>query len=117
MTTATKFTMNTQHLTLLRNAYVSWQGFGNEIGAPEIDVKRPYGNKSVLSDIHWLLTGERVGIVGSKRKRLSKREEKKYLKLHQETEIALQIILHTGEFVIGNYERSFPHRNWRFIQP
>ncbi len=108
-----KFTLTKNHIKLLRRMYVGWQDC--ETGAPEIDPKRPYGNSSVSYDIHEILTGESIGLTDSKRNILTDKEEEKYLKLHKETEIALQIVLSTGKFKVGNYECEMYKNNWKYI--
>ena len=64
-----EFNLHEDHLTLLRNFYVSWQWC--EFGAPEINPKRPYGNSDVLEDIRELL-GFEVGDVYSQDEMLLK---------------------------------------------
>jgi hypothetical protein len=108
------FTVTEDHLKLLRQFQVGWQDC--ETGAPEIDPKRPYGNSYVSGDIHEILTGEQVGTTDSKRDDLTEEEEKKYLELHRETEIALQIVLATGKFKAGNYECDEYGTDWKRIQ-
>ena len=104
------FTITKNHLKLLRRMYVGWQDC--ETGAPEIDPKRPYGNSSVANDIHEILTGETIGMTDSKRDSLTSDEEEKYMKLHRETETALQIVLAVGKFKTGNYEADDYRNDW-----
>jgi len=110
MKTIKRFTMTKNHLKLLRRMVVSWQDC--ETGAPEINPKRPYGNSSVADDIHEILTGETIGCTDSKRYELTEDESEKYIKLHKETETALQIVLATGKFSVGNYEADKYSTNW-----
>jgi hypothetical protein len=105
------FKITENHLKLLKRMYVGWQDC--ETGAPEIDPKRPYGNSSVDHDIHEILTGETIGMTDSKRDSLTDVESKKYLKLHRETEIVLQIVLAVGKFEIGKYEADDYYNNWQ----
>jgi hypothetical protein len=107
----TQFIMTADHLALLRKMYVGWQDV--EFGAPEIDPKRPYGNKSVEIDIHEILTGESVGESGSQRDKLTADEHERYQRLHRETETALQIVLIVGAFEVGSYACDAYHINWR----
>jgi hypothetical protein len=108
-----QFELTADHLKLIRRMNVGWQG--DERGAPEIDPKRPYGNSSVLEDIHEILTGEDIGLISSKRDRLTLEEEDKYAKLHRETEIALQIVLTSGQFVPGLYEAERYRQDWKLL--
>jgi hypothetical protein len=107
------FTLTKEHVKLLRRFQVGWQGC--ETGAPEIDPKRPYGNSAVPFDIHEILTGETIGCTDSKREELTDKESEKYLKLHRETEIALQIVLATGGFKPGNYESEEYGSEWHLV--
>ncbi len=86
---------------------VDWQD--RETGAPEIAPKRPYGNSDVPLDMWRILYGESLDALDSK-------ERGKLLELHRETETALQIVLATGEFRTGRYERDNPYTHlWRRI--
>lgn len=111
--TTRKFTVTRDHLKLLRCAYVSW--CNDETGAPQIDPKRPYGNGSVVEDIHEILTGESVGTFGSVREELTDEEQRRYMALHRETETVVQIALATGTLEPGKYEADQYGRNWRKV--
>lgn len=97
-----RFTVTDEHLRLLRRAYVSWDEI--EFGAPGIDPKRPYGNSDVYGDI-----AEILGLVdGQWQDEVEEgwpppELEWRFLRLHVETAIALQIGLATGEFRAGRY--------------
>lgn len=98
----TEFTVTHEHLRLLRNAHVFWDEA--EFGAPSIDPKRPYGNSNVYRDIAEILDvpeseWEHEG------QYWSLDNEWRFLRLHVETAIALQIALATGEFRAGHYVR------------
>ena len=109
-----KFKLTKNHLKLLKRFEVSWQDC--EFGAPEIDPKRPYGNSDVLNDIHEILTGETICCVNSKRDELTEDEKEKYSKLHKEMETALQIILSTLSFKLGNYECEEYSNDWKLVK-
>ena len=102
-----RFVLTEDHIKLLRHTYMMW--WDCEYGAPAIDPKRPYGNSDVERDIHSLLTGQEP-------EELSSTERENYRRLHEETEVALEIILRTGSFVPGVYERVFyPNRDWKRV--
>jgi hypothetical protein len=109
---ARDFTVTDEHLRLLRRAYI-WWGSG-EFGAPEIDTKRPYGNSSVFGDI-----AEILGVPDSEWADVDLNPlvdaEWRFLRLHVETAIALQITLATGEFRTGRYlrEEKWDTRGWK----
>jgi hypothetical protein len=83
-----------------------------EFGAPEIDCKRPYGNSSVFADI-----AEVLGIPDSEWADENMDPlpdyEQRFLRLHVETAVALQIALSTGEFRTGRYTREDGSLNWK----
>jgi hypothetical protein len=106
MTDRKTFTVTEEHLKLIRKFNVGWQDC--ETGAPEIDPKRPYGNSSVAVDVYEILDGHAIGD-----KELTKDERDKYLKLHRETENALQVVLATGQFKPGIYEADPYRKNWK----
>jgi hypothetical protein len=98
-----QFTVTDEHLRLLRRARIWWDGL--EFGAPGIDPKRPYGNSNVFADIaeilevpdsEWMDAYE--GLIPD--------AEWRFLRLHVETAIALQIGLATREFRAGRYVRG-----------
>ncbi len=85
-----RFTVTGEHLKLLRNAHLVWRGEG--AGAPAVNANRPYGSTSIEADIAEIL-GKYAGNSGVLRA------------IHQQTGIALQIVLCTGKFETGTYER------------
>jgi len=97
------FTVTDEHLRLLRRAYV-WWGEG-EFGAPQIDSKRPYGNSNVYRDIAEILGVSDSEWADADLNPLPDAEWR-FLRLHVETAIALQIALATGEFRTGRYVRD-----------
>ena len=106
-----EFTLTQDHVTLLRAMYVGWQDC--ETGAPEIDPKRPYGNSDVARDVAEMLgwiTSEAV----DENDGLSEAMIDKAEALHQETAIALQIVLSTGCFTPGKYRQveKYNSRSW-----
>jgi len=67
----------------------------------------------VPEDIHEILTGETIGCTTSDRDELTETETERYIKLHRETETALQVVLSTGNFKAGNYEADAYSNSWR----
>jgi hypothetical protein len=110
-----EFTVTDEHLRLLRHGHVFWDEA--EFGAPSIDAKRPYGNSNVYRDI-----AEILGVPESEwsDRQLSPSLDVKwrFLRLHVETAIALQIALFTGEFRTGRYVRDqkFDRQHWRRVE-
>ena len=95
----TSFTLTHEHVALLRRMYVGWQDC--EFGAPEIDPKRPYGNSSVAYDV-----AEILGLPREADGDLDDAVRERCETLHFETGVALQIVLATGAFEIGEYGRT-----------
>lgn len=93
------FTLTSDHIKLLRRFIVGWQDC--EFGAPEIDPKRPYGNSDVIEDIREILVKELT--------------DKEARNIHNETQIALQIILFTGKMKPGTYECE-NYFEWKLIK-
>jgi len=93
------FEVTKQHLKLLRNFQIGWQNC--EFGAPEIDPKRPYGNSDVVEDIAVILGIEP--------------DHKACMKIHKETQTALEIALQTGKFKAGEYIRRKTWDTWKLI--
>ena len=105
------FTLTENHIKLLRRMHVGWQDC--ETGAPEIDPKRPYGNSAVARDIAEIL-GEPV--VEDVSGYMEAGQHKRLMRLHSETEMALQIVLVTGAFEPGEYEQADPYRSRSWVR-
>jgi hypothetical protein len=101
------FEVTEDHLTLLRNANVGWDGC--EFGAPSIDCKRPYGNSAVYGDMVRLLEWGGDGEYEA----FTEHQQHELDRIHKETATALQIILAVGYFKAGRYEADKYRRNWR----
>jgi hypothetical protein len=98
-----RFTVTDEHLRLLRRAHVTWTDA--EFGAPEIDCKRPYGNSDVYSDIAEILGIPEAEWFEEDIEPFPEAEWR-FLRLHVETAVVLQIALATGEFRPGRYVRE-----------
>ena len=91
-----RFELKEQHLKLLKWSCVRWNEYGTDgYGAATIDPKRPYGNSGVCGDLIDLL--EDYGDLTLA----------ELMKLHRETETALQICLTMQSFEVGTYEREW----------
>jgi hypothetical protein len=105
-----KFTVTSQHLLLMKRMYISYNSYC-EFGAPEVNPKRPYGNSDVYYDIGEILEITPSG--GSEDDpEFTAGQEVEMLKLHKETETALQIAVVTGCFESGEYEADEYSSNW-----
>lgn len=102
------FTITSEHLKLIRRMNVGWQDC--ETGAPEIDPKRPYGNSSVDCDVAEILG---LDIDWDRDDVISDQTREYCEMLHKQTEDALQIVLATGKFEVGTFEREDYSSNWK----
>jgi hypothetical protein len=95
-----RFTVTDEHLKLLRSAQVIW--CNQDYGAPSIDTARPYGSAAIEPDMARII-GKYAGNKGVLRA------------IHLQTLTALQIVLCTGKFEAGTYERQDVNNQWRRI--
>ena len=105
-----RFTVTDEHLRLLRRGLVSW--YSAEFGAPGLDPKRPYGNSGVFGDIAEILDVPDSEWMEPDDE-LNPDAEWRFLRVHAETGIALQIALAGGEFRAGQYVRGDDYNNWQ----
>lgn len=113
------FELTEDHLKLTRRMYVGWNDRAYD-GAPEIDVKRPYGNSDVIGDVVEILYG------AEEHKRMTNNHEDdlpsdvydRALAIHQEMATVLQIILATQSFKTGKYVRQhlYAAHSWKLIE-
>lgn len=107
MTYVERFMVTEKHIKLLQHMFVGWQDC--ETGAPEINPKRPYGNSDVAEDVYEIIYGYYP------EDGLTLADEEECMKLHRETEHALQIVLATGSFTPGTYvlTEQYNVRSWK----
>lgn len=98
------FQLRWEHLELMKHSYMSWNE--SEFGAPTIDPKRPYGNGDVVTDI-WEIISKKTTEGPSVRECLG---------LHREMDTALQIVLVTQSFDVGQYVKDKYWNNWRLVE-
>jgi hypothetical protein len=109
------FTITEDHLKLLRRFIVGWQDC--ETGAPEIDPKRPYGNSDVPLDVAEILgwpTPNEETMSGREYDAARETLRERAMTIHCETRTALEIVLRTGIFEPGTYERV-GWRTWSLV--
>lgn len=104
-----RFTLTERHVKLLRRMFVGW--CNAEFGAPALNPKRPYGNSYAEGDMAEILNVEPEDMEDGE-KRLSDRQHEMLRSLHRETETALQVVLTTGAFEPGDYEREKYIGDW-----
>jgi hypothetical protein len=109
-----RFELTDDHIKLLNRMNVDWNSSGYD-GAPAINVKRPYGNSSVVDDVYETIHGKEWDY--EKRDEMPEEIYKQMLEIHRETAIALQIVLCTKSFEPGTYEKtsSWSRLSWKRI--
>lgn len=106
---AEHFAITANHLILLRRMNIGWGGC--EYGAPCVDPKRPYGNGDVVGDMARLLNVPTVP-TDDEETHWPPGTSDKMRQLHLQTQTALDIVLSTGSFVVGNYTREAYGQPW-----
>ena len=108
---AENFRLTEDHLKLLKRMYIRW-GDDAYDGAPAVDIKRPYGNGNVWRDV-----AEVIGICPEEdddgEKHFPRGTREKCMKLHRETEFALQIVMQHQSFELGEFVRDESWHHWR----
>jgi len=100
------FTLKEEHLTLMRSLCVRWnEDYKMYEGAPEIDVKRPYGNQDVYCDIAKIL-GWELSEASDGELIMTDEQVGEAKKIHREMETALQVVLCTLCFELGDYMQT-----------
>lgn len=106
-----QFRVLPEHVTLLSNAYTSWDDC--EYGAASIDCKRPYGDSDVIGSIAELL--KIAPDQPDEDEPYSDALVARLDRLHRQTSVVLQILLHTGVLQTGEYERERYGGRWSRI--
>lgn len=111
----TEFEVKEEHLKLLSRMYVYWDDSAYD-GAPVVNIKRPYGNSDVMSDIYEIVVPGADhkpdefwdDFYESETPEMVKLHEK-LMQLHREMEQVVQITLNLagrGELItVGTYYR------------
>lgn len=100
------FILKKGHLDLARAMHVRWQG--GDIGAPEIDFKRPYGNGFIPADV-----AEILGLQWPNDDE-SDQFEMAMMAIHREMVTVLQILLGSaGEAIVPGVYRNIADGHYR----
>lgn len=102
------FTLTEDHIKLISK--FTWVWDDCEFGAPAIDSKRPYGNSHVYGDI-----AEILGINPEDGDYFSQEQEDFMWKIYSETDTALEVILKSRSFELGEYERDYENDVWKKV--
>jgi len=122
------FVLTENHLKLMNRMWVGWNDDAYE-GAPDVNLKRPYGNSDVVGDIAEIIDLE---IPDSVRERMDEESDlfeddahydwletdevrEQCLKIHKETETAIQIVLSAQSFKTGYYVGDQYGNRWEWV--
>lgn len=105
------FELKKEHLKLISNFNITFNN-NSEFGAPTVDTKRPYGNSDAYQDIARIL---KIKARPEDDQEFSDEQYKYMDKLHEETEIALQIVLSLQCFKTGFYCLDY-NGKWSLIK-
>jgi hypothetical protein len=107
-----EFTVTEQHLALVARLNIWWEvnSPSGSLGAVGVNQDRPYGNESILADLAAIVPSDSPDIDPADRL-------PELLRLHRETEWALQIVLSVGRFRPGRYERDDVDQPWQLADP
>lgn len=112
-----QFRLTDQHVALLQRMYVEFEDHSYN-GAPMVNIKRPYGNSSVDTDIAEILGyGNYIEAINNDDITNETESMFQYLmQLHRETGKALQIVLSTKSFEPGLYGRPEKYNTQKWIR-
>ena len=108
------FYITEEHIKLLSHFWINWELTSYGHGVPCIDIKRPYGNTYIISDI--------IDILGLPYEYdlysdgYPDEIESKIRQLHHETLIALQILVRNAYIEIGEYVADKYDQNWKPVK-
>jgi len=106
-----EFEVTEDHLKLIKRFYIGWEDSCYD-GAPCVGIKRPYGNSDRVGDIIEILGWEcdMSGEYGWPDELYDKA-----LKIHRETEVALQILTENLTIQPGVYENNctYSSKGWK----
>ena len=105
------FTLTPQHVALLRGLYVDWSTYAYE-GAPAVNLKRPYGSSDIVESIAAIIGIEPEDTNEFGDPVLSPSQCDACRQIHQETGVAMQVVLRTGSFEPGEYVADHYRTNW-----
>ena len=104
-----EFELTEEHIKLLSRMYTCWDD--RSYGHPSMCANL-YGNSDVFRDMAEIL-GTEEKLCPHCSEIINEIDQKWFDKLHEETPIALEIVLRTKSFRPGIYVRDWPERNWR----
>lgn len=96
-----RFELTENHIKLLNRMYVYFDNNAYD-GAPAVDIKRPYGNRSVELDIFEIINGKEWNDDNE----MPSGIRAELINFHRETSTALQVVLDTMSFNPGVYEKE-----------
>jgi len=104
------FLVTPDHIKLLQRAMISWDDRENQ-GAC-VDPLQPYGSTCLICDVAKILEMKPKLDLKTGTTEYSEEQKEYVMKMHTETQMALQIFLKTGKMEAGYYEHDGWY-NWR----
>lgn len=108
------FVLTKEHVILLRNSWID--DLVTIDSAARLDQKRPYGTKSIIMSAAELLDVKTIETYEGEEV-ISRADGERVEKIHNETGVALQVILSSGSFKLGLYQTSGQYvKDWRLVE-
>jgi len=101
------FDMFAYHFELMRRTFIDWNPSMYN-GAPIVDIKRPYGNKSTFEDIAEIMGWP---VDAQSENPLSTDTLRRCKEIHESMATAIQIVLCTNSFETGRYVKINPFKD------
>lgn len=82
----------------------------------ETTSKSPFGGDSLVEDLGTIIYGQTEDFDPFESEGLNYTEEQReeLIHLYEELPTALEIVMQSGDFKLGNYKSKFHDRNWKF---
>jgi len=107
-----KFTLTEDHVKLLRHANVEYSDDGFDHGFVGLDCKRPFGNSDMVGDMARILGVELVPTDDGEEHWPPGTTDRMMAIFCTEIPVALEVILASGSFELGDYVADSYSRNW-----
>lgn len=118
-----KFELKENHIKLLK--HLKWSLNGNLLISKGDDNEEygesPFGGDDLIEDMNIIINGKRDDfdplndeVLGID---LSDTQKNELIELYNELPVALDIILYTNSFELGNYKTKWYDRNWIKYEP
>lgn len=112
------FELKEEHVKLLKNLRwsVNKDNILSGVADEGDDIAPPFGETNIYEAIDLILNGKPDGIDPFTHEDIpeySIEQKKAWDGLYSELPLALEIIMHNGNFILGTYKARFHERNWK----